>query len=237
MRYYNRRGKLSEKPDILVKNLEADLRKLIRRHHKEDKAKPSDILKRFGWYASLAVNGGSCSDTSWGQWSGVFVNGIKSAMTVEELDKLGVNLRFTAYGNEPDNKPAQVAVRTEREYFSELSKWRDWQLAHPDKMFSVSFLPMDTDSVLRHLMVVRRKHSIPREKVQQNHYFILTDGSSALVRYTSRGYRYSHSETSYSAKHFKSEKDAETYRLQLVAKGRHKADIWQVKRIDQPASF
>jgi hypothetical protein len=238
LRYYNRKGKLSEKPEIIVRNLEADLRKIIRRHRKEDKAKPSDIMNRFGWYASLAVNGGSCSDTSWGQWSGVFINGIKSAMTLEELDKLGVNLRFTAYGNDLDGKPAQVPIKTEREYFSELSKWREWQAEHTDKLFSLSFFPLDTDGVLRRLMTVRRKPAAaPREKVQQDHYFILTDGSCALIRYTSRGYRYSYSQTGYNAKRFKSEKDAETYRLQLVAKGRHKADIWTTKRIDQPASF
>ncbi len=234
MRYYNRKGKLSEKPDRILAKLDAELRRYIRRRDKHEA--PSDIRKHFGYYSSLVVGGGSCSDTTWEQWRGVFANGIKRALTVEELDKLGVNPYFNAYTRSPDGKPVGIALKTERDYFSELQKWRQWASTSADS-FSLSFQPLSTDTVLERLHAPKRKAAKPHVRVEQDHYFVLTDGTSALIRYTSRGYRYSWGKTDGSARHFKTGKDAEFFRQRLVTAHRHKAELWRVERIDRPASF
>ena len=161
-------------------------------------------------------------------------------MTIEELDALGVNLNihYYSYNNDsPNGKPASVDIKTEREYFIELKKWREWQ-ASSGKMFYITFHPSSTDMVLHRLRMLRySKRKPPREKtkVEQDHYFVLTDGQYALVKYTSRGYRYSYYKTS--GKRFRTEQIAEKYRQQLVNKRRHQADIWKVERIDQACSF
>jgi hypothetical protein len=235
--YYNRKGKLSEKPGIILKNLDADLRKVIRRNNGKDsyeKAKPSDIRKRWGYYSAIVVGSGSCGGTSWDRWRRQFANGIKHALTIEELDKLGVNPYFSSYGDSPDGKPAEIGLNTESQYFTELKKWREWQ-AKSQRSFSLSFSPNNTDTVLSRLHA--NKHRTPREKqrVEQAHYFTLTDGSSALIKYTSRGYKYSWNKTG--GKKFMTEKEAEDYRKQLVAKERYKAEIWKVERINSPCNF
>ena len=238
MRYYNRKGKLSEKPGFILENMDADLRKMIREHHgnKDEymNAKPSDIKERFGYYASVVVGSGSCSGTSWERWRGVFANGIKHALTIEELDKLGVNIYFNAYGDSPDGKPAEVGLKTERQYFIELKKWREWQVKS-EKSFSLSFTPHSTDAVLSRLHA--DKHRTPKEKtsVEQDHYFALVDeGGNELLRYTSRGYRYSYHQ---SGKHYRTEVEAEKYRKKLVEDKRYKADIWKVKKIEGHCTF
>jgi len=235
-RYYNRKGKLSEKPDIILKNLDAELRRRIRdRYHKEDK--PADIRNRFGYYASIAVGGGHCGDTSWNLYRSQYANGIKTALTVEELAKLGVTLYFntvTFREDSTDGIPASVDLKTEQEYFIELKKWRAWQNGN-GKSFWLGFRPHNTDMVLERLRSPKRKAPREKTRVEQDHYFVLTDGYNGLLKYTSRSYRYSFSKSG--GRRFMTEIAAETYRQQLLKNGRYKADIWKVERIDSNATF
>jgi len=237
LRYYNRKGKLSEKPDIILDKLDAELRSMIRRHRGDKEAKPADIRNRFGYYAAIVVGSGMCGDTSWEKYRSLFVNGIKKAMTIEQLDDLGINLyfgAFTGYKESSNGKPAAVNLKTEQDYFTEIKKWREWQNGN-GKSFYLSFSPHSTDRVLDRLRSAKRKAPREKTKVEQDHYFTLTDGYNALTKYTSRGYRYSYSKTG--GKKFRTENGAENYRKQLVIKGRYKADIWKVERIDSPYSF
>jgi len=235
-RYYNRKGKISEKPDVILNNLDAELRRRIRdRYDKEDK--PADIRNSFGYYASVAVGGGRCGDTSWNKYRGQYVNGIRGALTVEELENLGVHLYFHdvgMVGDSPNGRPAQVDITTEQQYFIELKKWRAWQ-AEKGKGFWLSFHPHNDEVILKRLREPKRKTPREKTRVEQDHYFVLTDGHNGLLKYTSRGYRYSFSKGS--GKRFRSEKEAESYRQGLLKKNRYKADIWKVERIDATAVF
>lgn len=235
-RYYNRKGKLSEKPEAILSKVDAELRKRIRDHRGDNGTKPADIRNHFGYYSAIVVGSGSCSGTSWNQYRTVYANGIKGALTIEELDKLGVNLVFSCWywGEKPEGMPAVIPLKTEREYFIELKKWREWQ-ANGGKSFSLSFTPSNTDRVLERLRASRRKPPKEKTTVEQDHYFVLTNDQGNLLRYTSRGYRYSYSETG--GKRYRSEKDAEKYRQQLVKNRRHNADTWKVARIEGTASF
>ena len=237
MRYYNRKGKVSEKPEVILNKLDAELNRIIRRHLGSKEDKPAHIRDHFGYYAAIVVGSGHCGGTSWPLYRSQFTNGIKNAMTIEELDKLGINLNIHYYSyndDSPNGKPASVDIKTEREYFVELKKWREWQAA-AGKMFYLTLHPSNTDAVLRRLRASRRKAPREKTKVEQDHYFVLTDGSNNLIKYTSRGYRYSYSQTG--GKQFRTEDIAEKYRQQLVNKGRYRADIWKVKRVDRASSF
>jgi hypothetical protein len=238
--WYNRKGKISEKPEVIVKNLDAELNRRIRnRHDKEDK--PSDIRNRWGYYASVAISGRGTRGTSWNAWRSQFTNGIKNALTIEELAKLGVHLYFhgSTWGDQPnDGMPQTVYLETEPQYFAELKKWRAWKDGN-GRSFWLDFRPHDTDEVLNRLRTpgreARRKARREKTPVQQDHYFVLTDGSNNLVKYTRRGYRYSFSHSG--GKRFRTDKDAEKYRQSLIKAMRYKAEIWKVKRIDLPATF
>lgn len=235
-RWYNGKGKISEKPEVIVKNLDAELNRMIRnRHDREDK--PSDIRNRFGYYASLAISGRGTRGTSWNTFRSQFTNGIKNALTIEELAKLGVTLYFHDVGmvNDPPNgRPAQVDIMTEPQYFAELAKWRAWKDGN-GKSFWLSFHPHDDELVLKRLRESKRR--VPREKtrVEQDHYFVLSDGYYGLVKYTRRAYRYSFSKTG--GKRFRTEKEAEAYRQQLLKRGCYKANIWKVERIEGNVLF
>jgi hypothetical protein len=233
MSYYNRKGKLSEKPDLILKKVDAELPKYIRMH-KGPEYKPADIRARYGYFIAMVVGSGHCSDTSFDDWRGVFANGIKRSMTIQELDKLLVNIRFTTYPFRAD-QPAEVSIHNEREYFAELKTWREWQAKDSHRSFSLSFIPYDTDVVLKRLHAGKTRTPKVKTPVEQDHYFVLSNGSYGLLRYTSRGYRYSWSESS--GKKFRTEVDAEKFRKSLVDRKRYMANTWLVKRIDQKCTF
>ena len=236
-RYYNRKGKLSEKPDIILKNMDADLRKHIRQNGKateySEAVKPSDIHDRWGYYIAVAIGGGHCADTSWSRYRGFFENGIRGALTIKELTERSVYPFFEAYGE--DGKPSSKSLLTEADYFAELKKWKAWQEGHPGHSFSLSFSPMSTDEVLARLRKPKAPPK-PKTQTQQDHYFVLVNGDgNALLKYTSRGYKYAWSTSG--ARKYRTEQEAERYRKELVEKGKYKAETWKVKRIDCPHTF
>ena len=235
-RYYNRKGKISDKPEFILKQLDAELRKMIRKHREREdsEATPKDIRERFGYYAAIVVGSGNCGGTSWDKYRGVYANGIKNALTVEQLDKLGVNLVFHAGYNSENGYPASIPITKEREYFTELKKWREWK-GQNGHSFYLSFSPSDTDRVVERIRASKRKE--PREKttIEQDHYFVLRNSNGNLTKYTGRGYRYSYSQTG--GKQFRTEQDAEKRRKQLVDNERHQADTWKVEKVEGKAFF
>lgn len=234
MGYYNRKGKVSEKPELILKKLDAELNRYIRQQRtREDGGKPSHVKGHFGYYAAIVVGSGHCADTSWNQYRSVFSNGIRNAKTIEELAGLGVYCHFSTYPIE--GAPPAINIGTEREYFAELKKWREWR-NNGGHSFSVSFSPSTTDRVLALLRGNRRRTPREKTRVEQDHYFVLNNPQSGnLIKYTSRGFRYSYSMTG--GKQFRTEQEAEKYRQHLVKKGRYLADRWKVKRIDSNATF
>lgn len=246
-RFFNRKGKLSEKPDIILKNLEKTLRKETRRHRKPfyDEKPPTakEIIERYGWYAGIAVGGGACADTSWPKYQGVYVNAIKKALTIEELDARGVHLYFTPgwFYNQEGNVPPPAAslsadIRTEKEYFTLLKEWKAWQEIS-GKQFYLQFNPSDTDTVVRRLKGAdgHKRPNSERTRVQQDHYFVLEYPNGYLFKYTRTGFRYTSFESS--AKRFRTEKEAEKYRATLVQKRKHMAEQWKVKRVEGTVVF
>jgi len=245
-RFYNRKGKFSEKPEVILNNLDAELRRIIRRHKGDGEAKPADIRNRFGYYSAIVVGSGHCGGTSWDKYRGLYANGIKRAITIEELDQLGVNLRFHPGYKSPNGYPDSMPLKTERDYFTEIKKWREWKdgdnstemiagMEFSRRSFYLSFLPSDTDTVSRRLRAPNRKEPREKTRVVQDYFFVLASGSYSLLKYTRRGYRYSFRKSG--GKKFRTEKEAETYRKKIVTKKLHQADIWKVERIEEPCGF
>jgi len=237
LRYHNRKGKISEKPEVILKSVDAELRQRIRDRSFPKEDKPADVRNRFGYFASLAISGRGTRGTSFNAYRSQFSNGIKNALTIEELAQLGVYLYLYSYSYKPEETagaPASVNLTTEAQYFEELKRWRTWQSGN-GKSLSLSFHPHDDTLVLERLRNNNHRQPKPKKEVVQNHYFVLTDGHNALVKYTSRAYRYSFSKTG--GKRFRAEKEAESYRQLLLKRKAYKADIWKVERINLLATF
>jgi hypothetical protein len=66
---------------------------------------PDDVKNRFGYYAGLAVGNKSCATTSFSSLRNFFANGIKNALTIEELREQNIfpSLRSCSYIHEALN--------------------------------------------------------------------------------------------------------------------------------------
>lgn len=232
--YFNKRGKISEKPNVILANVDAELRRVIRKHRGDDGATPSDIRNHFGYYVAIAVGGGRCGETSWNRFRSQYENGIRGAKTIEELAALGVYPCFTDCLSKTNGKPASVMIENERQYFEELKKWRAWSAIGGERYY-LSFRPYDTDTIRERLRTPRKRTFRERQQVEQSHYFVLSSDGCYLKRYTRSGYRYSVHPSG--GKKFMSKKLAERYRKELLAKGRYKAESWKVERINQKMPF
>lgn len=237
LRYYNRKGKLSDKAEAILNKVDAELRQRIRDRYSPKEDKPSDVRNHFGYFASVAISGRGTRGTSFNAYRSQFANGIKHALTIEELAALGIGLYFHGSAGKDDTgdgMPQSVDLKSEAEFFAEVKKWRAWQNGN-GRSFWLSFHPHNDDEVLRRIRAPNRKAAREKTQVEQDHFFVLTDGSSSLVKYTPRGYKYSGYKDG--GKRFRTEKDAETYRKSLVKANRYKADIWKVERIEGHAFF
>ena len=141
---------------------------------------------------------------------------------------------FHAGYNSEIGYPSSVPLKTEREYFTEMKKWREWQ-GQNGRSFHLTFIPSNTDRVVERIRASKRKAPGDKTTVEQDHYFVLAAQGYNLLKYTSRGYRYSFSQTG--GKQFMTEKSAEKYRQQLLKNHRHNAEIWMVKRVDRATTF
>jgi hypothetical protein len=233
MNYYNNGPSLSAKPEAILANLDKELAEMIEKHKSGDHPEedtPENIKARFGYYSSLSIAGSHTTGTSWEMWKNVFKNGIKNAMTIEALDSVGVNPWFCHYPRENDGAPGYQSLRTEAEYFIELEKWLTWRGDGKNRTFSLSYSPTDTDRVLTKLRAaVPPKEPVPKVTIRQDHFFVLSNSQGNLVRYTSRGYKYSPYE--HSAKSFRTSQEAEAYRADLIKRGKHQAETWKIERV------
>jgi hypothetical protein len=202
-----------------------------------------DVLNHYGWYVGLSYRNQGTGKLTATQYAGIWSTGIKNALTIEELNGLGINLEFSAYvgyREEVSEKPPYTGyIRTETQFYEHLEIWRTWTAAVGWKLSSITLGfggPADfvTEKLLSHRQSQRKRK--PKVPVPQDHYFVLENDEGMLVRYLPRGFSFSRG-VSHQVKKFETEAKAEQYRAMIVRNGRHRADTWRVKRIEQVTVF
>lgn len=94
--------------------------------------RPSDILAHFGNYAGLSIGGANWHAVTAARYRSFFANGIKGAMTVEELWEIGVGLQFFTndyYFQYSEPHPDRTSIKTETQYTEHLGLWDAWKAA------------------------------------------------------------------------------------------------------------
>lgn len=205
------------------------------------------IKKHWGYYTGESFGGG-CSSLSLDQYLNWWKSGIKNAMTIEQLDNIGVHLEFSCFQWHSYSYslpvPQTNIIKTEEQFYIELKVWQDWAkeclITEDAKTFHPSiylhFAGHNSDYVTNALKRYRsqnRKVTVrPKIDVEQDHYFALyMENHGYLSKYTSRGFKYI-SYQSTSSKIFRTEKLAEKYRQDLIKKNRHLAQDWIVKKVE-----
>jgi hypothetical protein len=208
----------------------------------EDSDKYDD--KSFGYFSSISI-GGSTRRTTFGMFKGMYVTGMKKALTVEQLGDEHVQVRIGMYAYDLEKTKAKAAEAgvpwledvTAQNTPHLLETIEMFQKTYQDTGFSwyIHFNEWNLERQMKH---IRRKYFgtqpsiIQYEPKQQDHYFTVKfywDGSEHyFVKRSRRGIRY----TSYPYRKFATEKEANV----LVRRQKGSINL-MVERIDSPATF
>ncbi len=218
--------------------------------HRDNPVPVKEIKESFDSYSSVfSSNGGMTA----GKFYGIFKNGIKRALTIEQLQKGGLDFQFVVYISEEEQRirslmPA-VTTNTTQELKHSLKSFETFLNNNKEIQILISFYLGfgfgDWRYSLPKIKALRKriftKANKPKREVIQDYCYILEQNGRVLVRLTKYGYKYMYyrevlqSSWDLSAvKKFKTEKEAQRYLKQVVAK---RGVSWEVKKIEKAASF
>lgn len=232
--------------------IEKQVKSSLDSEYREPHENEEYIKKHWGYYTGESFGGG-CSALSLDQYLNWWKSGIKNAMTIEQLDNIGVHLEFSCFQWHSYSYslpvPQTNIIKTEEQFYIELKVWQDWAkeclITEDAKTFHptiyLHFAGHSSDNVtnaLKRYRSANRKIVIREKKdVEVNEYFVLGNKSGFLIKYTSRGFKYSYDRDAYYNKRFRTEKEAEKYKLDLIKKRRHLAQDWIVTKVIGKITF
>lgn len=251
----NGESKFYGSAETILANAQAIIDDIVSRNVGPDKYENNrvrtadEIKKSFGYFSSLAIGTQSTSKCTATMYYNLYKNGIKKALTIEELDKAGINLQFHVYEwsgwkfSIPIPEWNRRSIKTTAEFFQVLNEvelyQRECQVTEKGKVIDAEptvFLDYGhwATEALKRLRKKPRRYVTGYEDHWQDHYFTLENDKGYLWKYTRGGYKYS---WSHPMKHFKTEEEATKYRDKLIKKKRYNAESWRVKRINDRYNF
>jgi hypothetical protein len=170
----------------------------------------------FGYHSSLSINGKSTHKTTFSDYRNYYINGIKKAITIEELveNNIIVSLVVSPYSKEKiekanlEMKPI-VHFNTTQQLINTISEYTKYYINVPGCFYLTTVSGYAIDRLLK-------KNSTKRVKKEKQlvtlkeYYIIKCPNDGILAKLTRYGYRYSF-KISNSCKIFASLKQAESY--------------------------
>lgn len=155
--------------------------------------------ENFFWHAGAQMSGKSSAK----QFRNIYKYGIKRALSIEELSFMGLHFGTDTYYRKYDiDPPEQKDITTEKEFFDEWGKWKEWKnqatVLERDNEEPYFFITMSNanhrdEVAYKRLIDSRKKFHSKKEKkeVTFDKYFVLKKGYKYFVRKLKWGYKYS----------------------------------------------
>jgi len=204
--------------DEMMEYCDNELNKIKERYPDVDE---KDIIKNFGYYTSIGVNG-HWGGTTFGMFKGLFRTGAKKAITVEQLNeefKCKVEIHSSAYDDEKAKKeckelgieylPSEYPITTQSlidtiDKFARNYENSDiwWGITYSNGHYMESLVKR----IRANLFSKERKETKYVET--KSYYTILADNGGYFHKYTKYGYKYSYMTDKY---RFLTEADANRF--------------------------
>jgi hypothetical protein len=255
-------GLFNPTPELILAKVDEELKKKIDEYTSQEYAErynngvkhtEDEIRREYGYYNSVALNGGRCKSMSFTSFRNIFAIGIKNAKTIEELANNDIRLVFKHF-HWHDYKysiapPSEEYINTEADYFRKRDEYLVWQKEciitrddNKQEKPSVSLYFAGRDEYISdRIYIIRKlekqdKPAKQKKEIMVDSYYVLKNDNGYLVKYTARGFKYAYS-LSYSCKSFMTEKEANTYKNKLVREKKHKAESWIVTPVNSQKIF
>ena len=210
------------------------------KEYKDDRWAYDD--KRWGYHTSVAMYGKHTTTTSFGAYKSFFKNGIKEAMTVEELRNVGVtlSLRVSTYHDKAEFETLNLSVlptvyfKTTQELIDKIGEYEAYYADAKSASLYISENGMDwfldkKQRNKRNDIITKRAE---KKQVTVNEYYVLKhiENGTCFVKNIRYGYKYSYH--AISGKGFYSEAKAEAFHKRMRNK-----DLFAVTKIEGTRSF
>lgn len=209
-----------------------------------------EVKESFGYFLGLAIrtqNTGKCTAT---MFYNFYKNGIRDAMTIEELDKIGIHVNFNVsdFGytfSLPIPEWNHSNIISTEQFFKVIKEVEDYKkncvVTNKDGKKEEVYVHIrfnGSDRMVSDKLKRNRKNSKKKptgyKDVKVDHFFTLKNHNGYLWKYTANGYKYSYS---YPQKHYLTEKEAETFKEYLLRTGKLEAESWNVTKYIQEYTF
>jgi hypothetical protein len=188
--------------------------------------------KSFGWFAGIAIGVANTAKTTFGQYKGIYSDGCKKAVTVEELKQAGINTYIYVYTFDREDfiaktgiAPFRIRVETSDELIRVIDE-KNAILKPFGSQISITFEGWDGGFKKLRKLFINKKTTTKIESVEVNEVFVLSNGVGYFVKYTKNGYKYSHYLMN-AVKKFFTEIEAEKFREKMRS-----GDQWTVIRLE-----
>jgi hypothetical protein len=178
--------------------------------------------KRFGYHTGISFYGKSTRSTSFDAFKSYYKNGIKEAMTIEELWENDIRITLHVYrwldehitSKGLEIKPDVTFTSTQHM----IDTINEYETYYGNK--TTLYLHCNGDWLIERMKKRNNRNKVANRKekkrVEVNEYFVLrNDNGGYFVRNTARGYKYTFFASGSSVKSFMSEKQAESFKNKM----------------------
>lgn len=169
--------------------------------------------KNYGYFSSLSIGGNSTRNTTFGMYKGIFIDGCKKALTIEELYELGITVIVgNGYVGEPTTLERKKHFpKTTTELINAIAELEEYYKGSNINVIVTFLNSVDRiEEVLKRKNKIARSKSIKPKKELSEYYVLKIPGFGYFNKKIKTGYRFSYS-LSYLVKKFETEKQALNY--------------------------
>ncbi len=216
---YMTSGKLSETLENIISNIEEDKKRIIEdnnlRVRDEWFQEYSD--KDYGYWIAIAIaiSGYGTHKTTLGMYKGVFTNGCKNALTVEEMMQYGISIHVSNYKSDENSEVVSKYPKTTEELVNLIETFEN-----SDTQIYISLNVSERS--LKIIKMEAKNNRISTQRVRKEvktsqGFVIKVDDKGYFIKKTKRGVQFSY--TKNSGKQFLTEKEANKKVKDLAYKG------------------
>ena len=193
--------------------------------------------KRFGYHVGVSFYGKRTSDTSFNSFKTYYKNGIKEAMSIEELSENGIRITIHVYrwlDEHITSKGLEIkpdVTFTSTQHMIDTIKEYEEYYGNKTTLYLRCNDGWSIERMKKRRSQSKRNGRKEKKPIDVAEYFVLETGEGGyFVRNTSRGYKYSFYLSG--AKKFINEKEVQKYKDKM-----RNGDLFTVYKIEKPYTF
>lgn len=193
-----------------------------------------EIKKSWGYYTSLSFYGRSTRGSDFNVYKALIKTGIKQAVTIEQLKEHGIHLSVSVYCYDKQKDfidkgieyKEEATVSSDEELYKTLDEFINYYRPHGYTVYLHIGSEWQMERMIKKLRK-REKHPIQLKEVDHLYAIYMKEVEGYFIKRTRRAIQYTTWGFSTRAKHFETEKQANTYHKAM--RDNHRFEVRKVE--------